>query len=337
MRATQLIRCLTIRKPLPRLDVTRTDFLKREKVRRFVMGLNLYTEGMLRFKTNSASFRVMINTMVNERGSEQPKEQVFQRYLDRLGLTIEEIRGKKILDVGAGSGGFAAMAEQYGAQVTSVDLIIGGPPENEVQTNHYVQADIERLPFADNTFDMCVSVAVVNETSTSGFEAAIQEAKRVLKPGGEFRLNGAPTFQLSDKDFQTLESLSVKNVRSGDEQSELMRLRFLLAYQNLLELIYAIESSLSFRQPLPTDYVIPSSLDDFPPLLENIPDAAIRYHESTMATLRRFQGVNFSTVYSKYLETTLHLLRNIEPSFNFFLIKKIPKKLDEMGFFYFTK
>lgn len=47
--------------------------------------------------------------------------QVFNNYLDNLGIKQSDLNGKRILDIGASSGAFGDVATRFGAQVTSVD------------------------------------------------------------------------------------------------------------------------------------------------------------------------------------------------------------------------
>ena len=53
-----------------------------------------------------------------------------------------------------------------------------------------VVADVlEGLPFADNTFDLIVSIHVLPEIPYRDLDAALQELFRILKPGGTLRLS----------------------------------------------------------------------------------------------------------------------------------------------------
>lgn len=46
-------------------------------------------------------------------------------------------------------------------------------------------ADMLSLPFEDNTFDCAMAYNVIYHTDIPGFQAALAEVRRVLKPGGE--------------------------------------------------------------------------------------------------------------------------------------------------------
>lgn len=48
---------------------------------------------------------------------------IFNNYLRNLGITEEDLKNKKILDVGGNSGSFGDVATRFGAQVVSVDSV----------------------------------------------------------------------------------------------------------------------------------------------------------------------------------------------------------------------
>jgi 2-polyprenyl-3-methyl-5-hydroxy-6-metoxy-1,4-benzoquinol methylase len=108
----------------------------------------------------------------------------FSRLFD-----FRKYRGKRILEVGCGMGCMIMNWAQQGAAVTAVDL----NPVSIAQTRRRFElfgldgdireADAERLPFADHTFDYVYSWGVLHHTP--GTRQAIAELHRVLKPGGE--------------------------------------------------------------------------------------------------------------------------------------------------------
>lgn len=94
-----------------------------------------------------------------------------------------DLKGKKLLDAGCGTGWFSKRAVERGAKVTSMDL--GEKLLEQVARkceSERVVGSLLGLPFADNTFDMVVSSEVIEHTPdpTKG----MQEMLRVLKPGG---------------------------------------------------------------------------------------------------------------------------------------------------------
>lgn len=49
--------------------------------------------------------------------------QIFNNYLDNLGIKQSDLKGKRILDIGASSGAFGDVATRFGAQAVSVDAV----------------------------------------------------------------------------------------------------------------------------------------------------------------------------------------------------------------------
>ena len=113
------------------------------------------------------------------------QNEVCQRLLEKL--DIVNISPEFILDAGAGTGkAIPTLFERYKkAQIVALDL-----SENmlEKSSRHggffrspqLVCADIERLPFADNSFDLVFSS--LSMQWCNDLNAALLEARRVLKP-----------------------------------------------------------------------------------------------------------------------------------------------------------
>lgn len=103
---------------------------------------------------------------------------------------MEDLRGKRILEVGAGTGGTTVMLAKHGATVTAVDLLPFRLVEAEERARQhsvtdsveFALMDVTQLAFEDNTFDFIISKSVLIFTD---HERAAQECYRVLKPGGK--------------------------------------------------------------------------------------------------------------------------------------------------------
>lgn len=112
---------------------------------------------------------------------------------------IGECSGKKILDLGSGPGNVAEIFAGRGAEVTGADF----SPEmvKVAQSRHphisFKQANGEKLPFADATFDAVVCNYVVHHFARP--DVVFREISRVLKPGGRlvFAVWGVPENQSS--------------------------------------------------------------------------------------------------------------------------------------------
>ncbi|CAG1066626.1 demethylmenaquinone methyltransferase / 2-methoxy-6-polyprenyl-1,4-benzoquinol methylase [uncultured bacterium] len=98
-----------------------------------------------------------------------------------------EIKGKKLLDAGCGTGWFSARAAELGAAVTSLD--VGENLLKEVRkkcVSTRVVGDVTALEFGDGSFDVIVSSDVIEHTPDPA--RAISEMARVLKKGGVLAL-----------------------------------------------------------------------------------------------------------------------------------------------------
>lgn len=125
---------------------------------------------------------------INSTNQSSERERVARSYLLDLGLIWKQLKGKGVLDIGAGSGGFAEVAKIHGVEVISVDKYLGGMEKHSVPTDiQYVVSGADSLPFEDSSFDLVVARAVVHSLDKKQIEVVIKEVKRVLKAGGEFR------------------------------------------------------------------------------------------------------------------------------------------------------
>ena len=100
--------------------------------------------------------------------------------------------GMQVLDIGCGQGIDLVRYARAGAIATGIDLT---PRHTEIARAHLVaagleatvvQGDAESLPFDSESFDRVSSNGVLHHTP--GIDAALKEAHRVLRPGGEARI-----------------------------------------------------------------------------------------------------------------------------------------------------
>lgn len=104
-------------------------------------------------------------------------------------IPFGEMRGKKVLDVGLGYGTIAQKLAEAGCDYQGLDIAAG--PVNMV--NHRLaqmglpgqatQASVLNCPFPDETFDWVVAIGCFHHTGN--LQRALDEAWRVLKPGGQ--------------------------------------------------------------------------------------------------------------------------------------------------------
>jgi malonyl-CoA O-methyltransferase len=100
---------------------------------------------------------------------------------------LGDVRGRRVLDLGCGTGRHALPLAEAGALVTAVDFSPGmlararaRPGSDRVR---FVVADLRRpLPFPDAAFDLVVSGLVLEHLPD--LPAFFAEARRTLRPGG---------------------------------------------------------------------------------------------------------------------------------------------------------
>ena len=111
---------------------------------------------------------------------------VFEYILPKMGA----LEGKKVLELGTGTGGTATLLAKRGASVIGIDLLpfriaaakTRASEHGVAESVNFALMDAMHLAFPDNTFDFIISKSVLVFTEHS--ETA-KECYRVLKPGGK--------------------------------------------------------------------------------------------------------------------------------------------------------
>ena len=107
-----------------------------------------------------------------------------------LNFPIEHLKGKLVLDVGCGMGRFAEVVAGYGAEYVGMDysFAVDAAHANagHLPGVHFVQADLFQLPFADEVFDLIMSLGVLHHTPDP--RRAFAGLPRVLKAGGQLTI-----------------------------------------------------------------------------------------------------------------------------------------------------
>ncbi len=102
-----------------------------------------------------------------------------------------EPSGARILDCGCGTGANMAVLAEFGAPV-GIDLSWFGLHHARGRGDHpLVQANVARLPFHDECFDLAVALDVLSTLPEPDEAAALTEIARVLRPGAALVLNVA--------------------------------------------------------------------------------------------------------------------------------------------------
>lgn len=152
-------------------------------------------------------------------------EQIKPRLHRRIG---REVRlAHRVLDLGCGSCDLVRyLAESYGQEVTGVDISDGSFPSRRHTSDgshyHCVKRDATHLGFAkDESADAVVSMWALHEMAKSG--AIIQEAHRVLRPGGKIFIIDFPRDSLAQRlwneDYYRPDEIEALLRKAGFEQA----------------------------------------------------------------------------------------------------------------------
>ncbi|MCF7888336.1 MAG: class I SAM-dependent methyltransferase [Candidatus Omnitrophica bacterium] len=115
---------------------------------------------------------------------------------DILKSMIPDISGKKVLEIGAGTGRFSLLLAELGADVVALDVsqemlnIINkkAAERNFSEKINTIQVDVStKLPFPDEEFDLCIIINVLSHIDKPMH--LFEDIYKVMKPGGVFISN----------------------------------------------------------------------------------------------------------------------------------------------------
>ncbi len=119
-----------------------------------------------------------------------PSESVVRFVARRLGRPSEDPSAtpRRVLDMGCGAGRHLALLADAGHVGVGSDYSLAGLEHTRValdgRADQMTQAPMEALPFRSGAFDAALAYGVVNYASAAGLAQAIDEMRRVLRPGG---------------------------------------------------------------------------------------------------------------------------------------------------------
>lgn len=114
------------------------------------------------------------------------RDESRKRFARSFNFSLEQLCGRLVLDAGCGMGRFAEIALANGATVVGADLSLAIEAAhrnlNRHPHAHFVQADLSKLPFQPETFDVIYSLGVLHHTPDA--RKSFLNLVKYLKRGG---------------------------------------------------------------------------------------------------------------------------------------------------------
>jgi ubiquinone/menaquinone biosynthesis C-methylase UbiE len=106
-------------------------------------------------------------------------------------LMFRPAKGMAVLDVGCGTGAHLELYRRYQCHLFGLDAspsMLGVGRKRLAGMAQLELGDATRMPYADGTFDLVMSMLTLHEMSPETRSAVLGEMKRVLKPDGRILL-----------------------------------------------------------------------------------------------------------------------------------------------------
>lgn len=158
-----------------------------------IEGIPRMVQDLGEMKTVAESFGFQWRKYFESRFEEQTlygrtAEQEIKYFLSSMGISKEDIEGKRILDAGCGCGKLTRMLGELGArEVVGVDIseaaVVAYEHCRSLPNVHIIRADIFDLPFGQGTFDYVWSNGVIHHTPNA--RLAHERLSLMVKNGGK--------------------------------------------------------------------------------------------------------------------------------------------------------
>jgi SAM-dependent methyltransferase len=108
--------------------------------------------------------------------------------LRELRKALNGAPGRRLADIGGGTGNYALALKREGWRPVVVDRSADMLAQAAAKRLETVEADAQRLPFADESFDAATMISMLHHVDDRG--AALAEGRRILRKGGRLVLKG---------------------------------------------------------------------------------------------------------------------------------------------------
>jgi SAM-dependent methyltransferase len=106
--------------------------------------------------------------------------------LSPLRRALDGAPGRRLLDIGGGTGNYALALAQEGWQPTVLDRSAAMLDQARAKGLRTVPGNAQELPLADRSFDAVMLISMLHHVDRP--ELALSEAERILQPGGRLAL-----------------------------------------------------------------------------------------------------------------------------------------------------
>lgn len=166
---------------------------------------------------------IAMHTQMAEDYDKQPhfKPENQERVKALLKEYAKKTGGKRLLDLGCGTGFIMELAQPYFKEIIGIDItpkmleIAEKKFKKKGYTNLHLQLEsTDKLPFADNSFDMVTAYSFLHHLTTP--VPTLKEVYRVLKKGGIFYADLDPNFYFWDAIKKSADAKNVSDILRAD-------------------------------------------------------------------------------------------------------------------------
>ncbi len=104
----------------------------------------------------------------------------------KTGVSLDELRGCRVLDAGCGGGRYSKVAGEAGADVVGADHSAAVDKAAQLCSHlpnvHFLQGDLKHLPLQPASFDFAFSIGVMHHDADT--RAVFDAVAKLVKPGG---------------------------------------------------------------------------------------------------------------------------------------------------------